>query len=306
MNDSNYFQSNFDNASSSKKLHFNQSPTSSFGGSSSGSVNSGYGYSGHIPSSPNLSSSSSPIVDNNLFLHHQSSINQNYHQHQQLLNSIQQYSSSNNSIPPNSNLDTDRFLTIENFWKWINKEILQIQTPIRDHILPLARIKKIMKMDECVKMISADAPVIFAKACELFILELTIRSWFHTESHKRRTLQKTDISLAIATNETFDFLVDIVPREMREIPRRIYHGDNYNLLSNQIYSVDNNNQTVPSNNDQFNLLSPNSSNSNHSLSYFYQPTPSPLSYMENNSSEAGYSHHHSAGEKYSQDEHTNK
>lgn len=41
--------------------------------------------------------------------------------------------------------------------------------------LPLARIKRIMKSDEDVRMISAEAPVLFAKACEMFILELTLR-----------------------------------------------------------------------------------------------------------------------------------
>jgi len=41
--------------------------------------------------------------------------------------------------------------------------------------LPLARIKRIMKCDEDVRMISAEAPVLFAKACEMFILELTLR-----------------------------------------------------------------------------------------------------------------------------------
>ena len=47
--------------------------------------------------------------------------------------------------------------------------------------LPLARIKKIMKLDEDVKMISAEAPVLFGKACEMFIHELTMRAWIHTE-----------------------------------------------------------------------------------------------------------------------------
>ena len=41
--------------------------------------------------------------------------------------------------------------------------------------LPLARIKRIMKSDEDVRMISAEAPVLFAKACEMFILEMTQR-----------------------------------------------------------------------------------------------------------------------------------
>lgn len=70
-----------------------------------------------------------------------------------------------------------------------------------------------MKADEDVRMISAEAPVLFAKACELFILELTIRSWLHAEENKRRTLQRNDVAAAIARTDVFDFLVDIVPRE---------------------------------------------------------------------------------------------
>ncbi|PPD68556.1 hypothetical protein GOBAR_DD34560 [Gossypium barbadense] len=83
----------------------------------------------------------------------------------------------------------------------------------KNHSLPLARIKKIMKADEDVRMISAEAPVIFAKACEIFVLELTLRSWIHTEENKRRTLQKNDIAAAISRTDVFDFLVDIIPRD---------------------------------------------------------------------------------------------
>lgn len=63
--------------------------------------------------------------------------------------------------------------------------------------LPLARIKRIMKSDEDVRMISAEAPVLFSKACELFILDLSIRAWNYSQLHKRRTLQKEDIREAI-------------------------------------------------------------------------------------------------------------
>ncbi|CAM9391880.1 unnamed protein product [Ectocarpus sp. 6 AP-2014] len=76
--------------------------------------------------------------------------------------------------------------------------------------LPLARIKRIMKSDEDVRMISAEAPVLFAKACEMFILELTLRSWCYSEKNKRRTLQKEDIQAAIRKTEIFDFLVDVI------------------------------------------------------------------------------------------------
>lgn len=62
-------------------------------------------------------------------------------------------------------------------------------------------------------MISAEAPVLFAKACEMFILELSLRAWIHTEENKRRTLQRNDIAMAITKTDVFDFLIDIVPRD---------------------------------------------------------------------------------------------
>jgi len=64
-----------------------------------------------------------------------------------------------------------------------------------------------------VKMISAEVPILFAKAAEIFIHELTLRAWLHTEESKRRTLQRNDVAMAITKYEQFDFLIDIVPRE---------------------------------------------------------------------------------------------
>ncbi|XP_010414926.1 PREDICTED: nuclear transcription factor Y subunit C-3 [Camelina sativa] len=101
---------------------------------------------------------------------------------------------------------------LQSFWETQFKEI-EKTTDFKNHSLPLARIKKIMKADEDVRMISAEAPVVFARACEMFILELTLRSWNHTEENKRRTLQKNDIAAAVTRTDIFDFLVDIVPRE---------------------------------------------------------------------------------------------
>lgn len=65
--------------------------------------------------------------------------------------------------------------------------------PFKNHQLPLARIKKIMKSDEDVRMISSETPVLFAKACEIFITELTYRAWAYTLDSKRRTLQVKNI-----------------------------------------------------------------------------------------------------------------
>jgi histone H3/H4 len=81
------------------------------------------------------------------------------------------------------------------------------------HQLPLARIKKVMKADPEVKMIAAEAPILFAKGCDIFITELTMRAWIHAEENKRRTLQRSDIASALAKSDMFDFLIDIVPRE---------------------------------------------------------------------------------------------
>uniref|UniRef100_A0A8C7XBV1 Nuclear transcription factor Y subunit gamma n=1 Tax=Oryzias sinensis TaxID=183150 RepID=A0A8C7XBV1_9TELE len=94
------------------------------------------------------------------------------------------------------------------------------QKDFRVQELPLARIKKIMKLDEDVKMISAEAPVLFAKAAQIFITELTLRAWIHTEDNKRRTLQRNDIAMAITKFDQFDFLIDIVPRDDLKPPKR--------------------------------------------------------------------------------------
>ncbi|XP_010026475.2 nuclear transcription factor Y subunit C-1 [Eucalyptus grandis] len=114
--------------------------------------------------------------------------------------------------PPYNHLMQQQQQQLQMFWLYQRQEIEQVND-FKNHQLPLARIKKIMKADEDVRMISAEAPILFAKACELFILELTIRSWLHAEENKRRTLQKNDIAAAITRTDIFDFLVDIVPRD---------------------------------------------------------------------------------------------
>ncbi|MCJ1472841.1 hypothetical protein MMC13_001490 [Lambiella insularis] len=99
------------------------------------------------------------------------------------------------------------------YWQ---QTIYNLENDIHDyklHQLPLARIKKVMKADPEVKMISAEAPILFAKGCDIFITELTMRAWIHAEENKRRTLQRSDIASALAKSDMFDFLIDIVPRE---------------------------------------------------------------------------------------------
>jgi len=108
------------------------------------------------------------------------------------------------------------------FWAK-QKEEVEKAVDFKNNDLPLARIKKIMKAEEGVSMISAEAPILFAKACEMFIMELTTRSWANTGLNKRRTLQKSDIASTVSSNEVFDFLVDIVPKE-KTMERDIFMG----------------------------------------------------------------------------------
>ena len=109
-------------------------------------------------------------------------------------------------------------------------------------VLPLARIKKIMKSEEAVYaelerermqqqnqqsaangsgtnsnqtpstpntrfMIAGEAPILLGKACELLIKELTVRAWRHTERNRRRTLQRQDVHAAVGESEVYDFFL---------------------------------------------------------------------------------------------------
>ena len=99
------------------------------------------------------------------------------------------------------------------YWQQTINHLETEQHDFKIHQLPLARIKKVMKADPEVKMISAEAPILFAKGCDIFITELTMRAWIHAEDNKRRTLQRSDIAAALSKSDMFDFLIDIVPRE---------------------------------------------------------------------------------------------
>lgn len=116
---------------------------------------------------------------------------------------------------------------LNNLWAKKREEIEET-TNFSTHNFPLVEIKKIMKDDEDVKMISAEAPAIFAEACEMFTQELVMRAWANAEVNKRRTLQMGDIADAISRTDEFDFLADIVPRDdtveqdvFAGIPRKI-------------------------------------------------------------------------------------
>ena len=85
-----------------------------------------------------------------------------------------------------------------------------------------------MKLDEDVKMISAETPLLISKACELFIIELAYRGWIHTIESNRRTLQRNDIAQAISNNDFYDFLLDIVEESCKN--KLLYSGHSYSKI----------------------------------------------------------------------------
>ena len=130
-----------------------------------------------------------------------------------------------------------------------------------------------MKLDEDVKMISAETPLLISKACELFIIELAYRAWIHTIESNRRTLQRNDIAQAISQNDFYDFLLDIVEESCKN--KLFYSGHSYSknpsvpimglFDSFQMNLNNNNNQEL----NNKNIISNNFSNGiNMNESYF--------------------------------------
>lgn len=118
-----------------------------------------------------------------------------------------------NRVQVSQGLDDNYRDILTTYWQQTINSLENETHDYKIHQLPLARIKKVMKADPDVKMISAEAPILFAKGCDIFITELTMRAWIHAEENKRRTLQRSDIASALAKSDMFDFLIDIVPRE---------------------------------------------------------------------------------------------
>ncbi|KAE9551305.1 hypothetical protein FO519_005485 [Halicephalobus sp. NKZ332] len=131
---------------------------------------------------------------------------------------------------------------ITKFWeKRMEKVDSMTQKDFRElskHLeLPLARIKKIMKIDEnaAQQMISSEAPVMLSTAAEFLIEEMTLRAWLHTEQNRRKTIQKSDVSQGISGCEMFDFLIDIIPKdELRQKAEEVNETRQSNGLEGQL------------------------------------------------------------------------
>ncbi|PIN04254.1 CCAAT-binding factor, subunit C (HAP5) [Handroanthus impetiginosus] len=117
----------------------------------------------------------------------------------------------------NSQFTNQMRQNMQSFWKERLTEICEASSDVHgQHVLPLARIKKVIKSNEQVKMVSADTSVLFAKACEIFVMELTLRAWMRTQESNRRTLQRDDVASAIRDDDLLVFLKDIIPMKIHQ------------------------------------------------------------------------------------------
>ncbi|KAL0265546.1 UNVERIFIED_CONTAM: hypothetical protein PYX00_011258 [Menopon gallinae] len=109
-------------------------------------------------------------------------------------------------------LNTQRIGRIEKYWISMDNRATNEPLDYKNIHLPLARIKRLMKVEEGVKMVASEVPILFSKVTENFIEELALRSWINTDENKRRILQRNDILAAIKTSDVYDFLIYIVPK----------------------------------------------------------------------------------------------
>eukprot|EP00741_Cyanophora_paradoxa_P003276 tig00000691_g3184.t1 len=79
--------------------------------------------------------------------------------------------------------------------------------------LPLARIKRIMKMDGDVKQVSQEAYALVGKATELFLERFARAAFENTQSEKRKTIAYKDLSQVVKQTDEMEFLFDIIPEK---------------------------------------------------------------------------------------------
>jgi DNA polymerase epsilon subunit 4 len=79
------------------------------------------------------------------------------------------------------------------------------------NLFPLTRVKRIMKEDKNVQLISQDALFLTAAATELFASYLAKNSYEFSKFDKRKTLAYKDVTRCIRDVEPLEFLLDVVP-----------------------------------------------------------------------------------------------
>ncbi|KAI8985791.1 histone-fold-containing protein [Pilobolus umbonatus] len=75
---------------------------------------------------------------------------------------------------------------------------------------PVARIKKIMQLDEDVGKVAQATPILISKALELFMQSLIDQACQESRTRNAKRLSVAHLKKTVETVEQFDFLKDIV------------------------------------------------------------------------------------------------
>ncbi|KAM0886270.1 hypothetical protein ACQ4PT_029809 [Festuca glaucescens] len=123
---------------------------------------------------------------------------------------------------PRPPLPASQQRAVDQFWRERQEEI-EATVDFKDRMLPMARLKKVIiratEEDEDGMMISADTPAFLSKLCELFVQELAVRAWACARSHNRRIILGADIAEAVASTESYDFLLPVLLDHLNEVAR---------------------------------------------------------------------------------------
>ncbi|KAM3347474.1 hypothetical protein ACQJBY_021431 [Aegilops geniculata] len=87
-------------------------------------------------------------------------------------------------------------------------------------VLPLGRVKRIMRVDSEIKKVTAEASLLIAAATELFLGSLTAGAHTAASQGGRRTVRAAHVRAAVrAHRPTADFLLDCLPAAAEAAPR---------------------------------------------------------------------------------------
>ncbi|KAF9905127.1 hypothetical protein EC991_002013 [Linnemannia zychae] len=80
--------------------------------------------------------------------------------------------------------------------------------------LPVARVKRIIKEDKDVQMVSNDAVFLISLATELFLESFATKAFNLAKIEKRKTVSYKDLATAVTQHDSLEFLQDVVPKTM--------------------------------------------------------------------------------------------
>ncbi|OMJ28811.1 putative transcription factor [Smittium culicis] len=78
-------------------------------------------------------------------------------------------------------------------------------------LLPISRVKRIIKEDKSVQMINSEAVFLMTKAVELFIRKFANEALNYSKSEKRKTIFYKDAAKVVQNVDSWAFLEDIIP-----------------------------------------------------------------------------------------------